>query len=260
MAGPLLKAWDGEAWSLVLGKTYVADAWVPPGPRVWDGTAWVPDYSATAPDDPPLSIVDEFDDGGPSSGDGFARLWDVFGTQGTNCFQALNQLVAGDVASNNTRNYGYCYRSSYILRRSAFTIGFQIGDTVNSGLETRLYVGRRMTAQSSAQPPTVRATYLDVVSGNAYFRSTNDAGSQTSTTLSGGSTPAGTAWECRVNGATWEIYKNGALNSTRTDPNGALPLGGDVSVGVAICSDRNLFGSRGWGSRVQRWYFTEGGA
>jgi hypothetical protein len=254
----LLRAWDGAKWSQVPGRAYVGGAWVPPGPRVWNGSAWVPDYTPTGPEDPPFVFVDEFDDGGPSSGAGFGTYWDVFGSQGVNCFQALNQLVAGDVQSNNTRNYGYCYWNGYILRRSSFTIGMQIGDSVNSGLETRLYVGRKMTAQSSAQPPTVRATYLDVVSGNAYFRSTNAAGSQTSTTLSGGSSPVGTIWECRVNGASWDIYRNGVFNSTRTDPNGAHELGADVAVGVAICSDRNVIGTRGWGSRVQRWYYSEG--
>lgn len=254
----LLRAYDGTKWAAVPGRT--GAAWTPTGPRVWDGSKWVPDYTPTGPDDPPVSYTDEFNDGGPSSGAGLLTYWDLFGSQGVVPFQALNQLVAGDVQSNNTRNYGYAYLGPYILRRQQFTIGFQIGDAVNSGLETRLYVGRRMSAQSSAQPPTVRATYLDVVSGNAYFRSTNAAGSQTSTTLSGGSSPAGTSWECRVNGATWEIWKNGALNSTRTDPNGAHELGGDVSVGVAICSDRNALGTRGWGSRVQRWYFAEGAA
>ncbi len=260
MAGALLKAWDGAKWSPVLGRAYVGGAWVPPGPRIWDGSAWVPDYTPTGPDDPPLSFVDEYNDGGPSSGAGLTTYWDLFGSQGTLPFQALNQLVAGDVANNNTRNYGYAYWNSYILRRRQFTIGFQIGDAVNSGLETRLYVGRKMTAQSSNQPPTVRATYLDVVSGNAYFRSTNAAGSQTSTTLSSGSTPVNTIWECQVDGATWNLYKNGSLNSTRTDPNGAHELGGDIAIGVAICSDRNALGTRGWGSRIQRWWFSEGAA
>ena len=260
MAGPLLKAWDGAKWAQVPGKAYVGGAWVPPGPRVWDGTKWVPDYTPTEPVYPPVTIVDEFDDAGPSGGANFTNLWDVFGSRGIVPFQALNQVVAGDVQSNNQRNYGYAYNRAYALRRQRFTIGFQIGDSVNSGLETRLYVGRRMDAQSSNQPPTVRATYLDVTSGTSYFRSTNDTGSETSATLSGGSSPVGTQWECRIDGATWEIYRNGALNSTRTDPNGAFPLDGSISVGFAICSDRNLFGTRGWGSRVQRWYLIEGDA
>lgn len=255
----LLRAYDGAKWAQVPGKTFGTE-WNATGPRVWDGSKWVPDYTPTGPEDAPQTYVDEFNDGGPSSGAGLLTYWELFGSRGTLPFQALNQLVAGDVASNNVRNYGYAYLSSYILRRSRFTIGFQIGDTVNSGLETRLYVGRKMTAESSNQPPTVRATYLDVVSGNAYFRSTNDAGSQTSTTLSGGSTPVNTIWECQIDGATWSIYKNGALNSTRVDPNGAHVLGGDVTVGVCICSDRNALGTRGWGSRVQRWYFAEGAA
>ncbi len=249
----LLRAYRDGKWSAVPGRT--GAAWTPTGPRVWDGSKWVPDYTPTGPEDPPQTYVDEFNDGGPP----LSLNWTLFGSQGTDVFQALNQLVAGDVASNNTRNYGYAYLSSYVLRRRQFTIGFQIGDAVNSGLETRLYVGRRMTAQSSAQPPTVRATYLDVVSGNSYFRSTNAAGSQSSTTL-GASSPVNTIWECRVDGATWSIYRNGALDSTRVDPNGAHDLGADVTVGVAICSDRNVLGTRGWGSRVQRWYFAEGAA
>lgn len=257
----VLKAWDGDSWAPVPGKAYVGGAWQPPGPRVWDGDSWEPDYTPTGPVDPPFSYVDEFNDGGPSSGAGLNTYWELFGSQGTLPFQALNQLVAGDVANNNTRNYGYAYLSSYILRRRLFTIGFQVGDAVNSGLETRLYVGRKMTAQSSNQPPTVRATYLDVVSGNSYFRSTNAAGSQTSTTLGApNSSPAGTQWECRVDGASWSIYRDGALNSVRVDPNGAHALDADVVVGVAICSDRNALGTRGWGSRVQRWYFNEGAA
>jgi len=259
MPGVLLKAWDGDSWSPAPGKAYVGGAWVPPGPRVWNGTDWVPDYTPTGPVVPPVVYIDEFDDSGPSGGANLTNNWELFGSQGTNVFQGLNQLLPGDVASNNTRNYGYAYLRGYVLQTSKFTIGLQIGDAVNSGLETRLYVGRKMTAQSSAQPPTVRATYLDCVSGNAYFRSTNAAGSQTSATLSGGASPIGTQWECRIDGATWEIYKNGALNSTRTDPNGAHSLNGDTTVGVAICSDRNVIGTRGWGSRVQRWYLIEDG-
>lgn len=260
MTAPALKAYAGGGWSTVPGRVNVAGGWSPAGVRLWNGSSWVPDYAPDAPNDPPVSFVDEFNNNGPSAGAGLLTQWELFGSQGTNVFQALDQVVSGDVPNLNTRNYGYAYLSSFILRRNAFTIGFQIGDSVNTGLETRLYVGRRMTAQSSAQPPTVRATYLDVVSGNAYFRSTNAAGSQTSTTLSSASSPQGTQWECRVDGATWSIYRNGALNSTRTDPNGALPLGADVTVGFAICSDRNAIGSRGWGSRVQRFYFDEGAA
>lgn len=204
--------------------------------------------------------TDEFNDGGPSSGAGIDDLWDRFGSRGVLPFQALNQLVSGDVATNNQRNYGYCYRKDYNLRTGKFTIGFQVGDTVNSGLETRLYVGRRMTAQSANQPPTVRATYLDVTSGTSYFRSTNDSGTQTSATLTSGTSPVNTQWEVQVDGASWAIYRNRVLNSTRTDPNGAMPYaGGDIAVGICICSDRNGVGTRGWGSRVNRWYFQETG-
>lgn len=203
------------------------------------------------------TFIDEFNDGGPSSGSNIDNYWDRFGSRGIVPFQALNQLVAGDVQTNNNRNYGYAYYKGYTLRTNTFTIGFQVGDIVNSSLETRLYVGRKMPAQSSNQPPTVRATYLDVTSGTSYFRSTNASGTQTSVTLTSGTSPVNTQWEVRVNGAQWSIYKNGVLNSTRTDPNGAMPLDGTVYVGIAICSDRNTFGTRNWGSRVNRWYFME---
>ena len=205
-------------------------------------------------------IIDELNDGGPSSGAGLDTYFDKFGSRGVNSFQALNQVVAGDVNTNNVRNYGYLYsKAAGPLRTNSFTIGFQIGDAVNSGLETRLYVGRKMTSESSNQPPTVRATYLDCTSGNSYFRSTNASGTQTSATLTSGASPVNTQWEIRITGNSWAIYKNGVLNSTRIDPNGAMPLDGSVYVGFAICSDRNAFGTRGWGSRVNRWYFMENG-
>lgn len=203
---------------------------------------------------------DSFDDNGITGGPRLGNYYDLIGSRGVLPFQALNQLVSGDVNTNNVRNYGYAYyNNNYRLRTDKFRLSMTIGDTVNSGLETRLFVGRKTSGNSTAQPPTVRMTYLDVVSGNSYIRSTTNTGTQTSVTLSKTS-PVGTEWWLECNGgANYSIYRDYTLVRTWTDPNGPMPLDNSVYVGVCICSDRNAFGTRNWGSRINDFQFLENG-
>ena len=191
--------------------------------------------------------------------------WFYATTDGVLPWIYIDQLVAGDVNAVNTfllKNFSYVLLNNYRLRTDKFSFGFTVGDQngTKSTLETRLIVMRNSLAPNTS-PPKNRATYLDICTSAGYFRSTNTAGTQTSTTLASVSGAVNIAWEVRVNGASWAIYRNGVLNSTRTDPNGAVPFrDGDFCVGIGLSSDRASNGTKNWSPRVQRWWFKETGA
>lgn len=189
--------------------------------------------------------------------------WFYATTDGVLPWIYIDQLVAGDVNAGTLKNFAYVLLRNYQLRTDKFSFGFTTGYQNGTGtlnLETRLIVMRNSLAPNTA-PPKNRATYLDIARTAGYFRSTNTAGVQTSATLSSVTNVTNIAWEVRVNGASWAIYRNGVLNSTRTDPNGAVPFtSGDFYVGIGLSSNRSWGGVKDWSPRVQRWWFKETGA